>query len=791
MADQNEAGPIETESENKQDTSMSKSELPESIPNENKSHENSFSDSDSEIVDSLKPRERTDQSDSEDKDFNDSSSPDKPFADLTEVSDIMEKCDISRDISSPAKSTSSQSHYSDAGDFTQSLEPELLETVQETKVPIDRDEKHPAYVPKDSRYFLHDSRNPVEEEASESVVKNRQTRAGINADKWDHDNTFVVLVFEVRDRNSLIVKVFIVQIHQASSQEALLQPIPDSIEGPKHLAPVEGRIRTLPIINTISWNNTGDYLLSGSDDRHICISDFFGVLDGKSADCIVFKRKLKPNSNIFVSKFLPFSDNCKVISGFKCGCLILSDLLGSDQLTFSHKQAVYDVLTLEDSPRCFLSLSHDKTVNFYDLRLPCTSVNELCSRYCYLNSAELCQSPLISKPLKFQFPVSAGDVHPIKQSACIALATSDGFVRLFDIRMLLSRDGSEPVPFATTRPLGLLQDGESLSTFDYGPFHITDVQFEPIHSNISYAKKPLSFLSSLPYPPFSSQCSQLVETVGHTLLVNHMYSPVFLYDLNKPETQLDEYPDETDPHGWDFKAKSEESSNSATDVPQNQQNLSRRYLMTALINYAQIVRQRPQENSSNNSSQVPSPPNRTTRVSPLSPLNREYVAKTFAETGMRLRQIQTFRGRKSQRTVIKSACFWGQNYVLAGSECGHMIVWERITGRPVAAIPADSEIVNRIAPHPFKPFLAVCGIDHTIKIIEPDAEKMFSAQPQERGQDPELERVMKLVERNAESDRESLNMGPLSRFEDADLLQRLVFMYVNRQAQRNTSESQE
>ncbi|VDQ06463.1 unnamed protein product [Trichobilharzia regenti] len=69
---------------------------------------------------------------------------------------------------------------------------------------------------------------------------------------------------------------------------------------------------------------------------------------------------------------------------------------------------------------------------------------------------------------------------------------------------------------------------------------------------------------------------------------------------------------------------------------------------------------------------------------------------------------------------IKASTFWGRNFILSGSECGHLIGWDRVTGKPVIAIKADASVVNRIIPHPQLPIIAVSGIDRSIKIIEPD-----------------------------------------------------------------------
>ena len=44
--------------------------------------------------------------------------------------------------------------------------------------------------------------------------------------------------------------------------------------------------------------------------------------------------------------------------------------------------------------------------------------------------------------------------------------------------------------------------------------------------------------------------------------------------------------------------------------------------------------------------------------------------------------------------MIKEANFWGSDHVLSGSDCGHVFVWERRTGRLAAVLEADKHVVN-------------------------------------------------------------------------------------------------
>ena len=49
---------------------------------------------------------------------------------------------------------------------------------------------------------------------------------------------------------------------------------------------------------------------------------------------------------------------------------------------------------------------------------------------------------------------------------------------------------------------------------------------------------------------------------------------------------------------------------------------------------------------------------------------------------------------------IKQANFWGENWVLSGSDCGRVFLWDKWSGRVVNMLMADSHVVNCVQPHP-------------------------------------------------------------------------------------------
>jgi len=87
--------------------------------------------------------------------------------------------------------------------------------------------------------------------------------------------------------------------------------------------------------------------------------------------------------------------------------------------------------------------------------------------------------------------------------------------------------------------------------------------------------------------------------------------------------------------------------------------------------------------------------------------------------GSQLGVKMSFKGHRNSRTVIKEANFWGSDYVMSGSDCGHIFFWSKSTGKVVNVLEGDKHVVNCIQPHPEFPILASSGIDYDIKIWAP------------------------------------------------------------------------
>ncbi|KAL8744369.1 MAG: hypothetical protein Q9190_003383, partial [Brigantiaea leucoxantha] len=79
--------------------------------------------------------------------------------------------------------------------------------------------------------------------------------------------------------------------------------------------------------------------------------------------------------------------------------------------------------------------------------------------------------------------------------------------------------------------------------------------------------------------------------------------------------------------------------------------------------------------------------------------------------------------------TVKDANFYGlqDEYVVSGSDSGHLFIWDKRTSQLVNILEGDGEVVNVVQGHPYEPVLAVAGIDSTVKIFSPDSRAQDNA----------------------------------------------------------------
>ncbi|XP_029112338.1 DDB1- and CUL4-associated factor 8-like [Scleropages formosus] len=86
--------------------------------------------------------------------------------------------------------------------------------------------------------------------------------------------------------------------------------------------------------------------------------------------------------------------------------------------------------------------------------------------------------------------------------------------------------------------------------------------------------------------------------------------------------------------------------------------------------------------------------------------------------------IRRYKGHRNNATV-KGVNFYGprSEFVVSGSDCGHIYLWEKNSARIVQFMEGDrGGVVNCLEPHPYLPVLATSGLDHDVKLWAPTAQ---------------------------------------------------------------------
>lgn len=86
----------------------------------------------------------------------------------------------------------------------------------------------------------------------------------------------------------------------------------------------------------------------------------------------------------------------------------------------------------------------------------------------------------------------------------------------------------------------------------------------------------------------------------------------------------------------------------------------------------------------------------------------------------KIEEPQVYKGHRNAETV-KGVNFFGpcDDYVVSGSDCGHIFIWKKKGATLVRLMVGDRRVVNQLEPHPHMPFLATCGIETDVKLWVP------------------------------------------------------------------------
>eukprot|EP01111_Echinosteliopsis_oligospora_P018158 TRINITY_DN816_c2_g1_i1.p1 TRINITY_DN816_c2_g1~~TRINITY_DN816_c2_g1_i1.p1 ORF type:complete len:504 (-),score=158.26 TRINITY_DN816_c2_g1_i1:9-1520(-) len=88
--------------------------------------------------------------------------------------------------------------------------------------------------------------------------------------------------------------------------------------------------------------------------------------------------------------------------------------------------------------------------------------------------------------------------------------------------------------------------------------------------------------------------------------------------------------------------------------------------------------------------------------------------------------LQTYSGHRNVQTFLKEVAYIGRRgeYIMSGSDCGHLFIWDTRSGDIVHVLSGDRSVVNGAAAHPqFPAMICTWGIESTVKIWDSIGEK--------------------------------------------------------------------
>ncbi|XP_021100299.1 DDB1- and CUL4-associated factor 6 isoform X9 [Heterocephalus glaber] len=174
-------------------------------------------------------------------------------------------------------------------------------------------------------------------------------------------------------------------------------------------------------VNTICWNDTGEYILSGSDDTKLVISNPYSRK-------VLTTIRSGHRANIFSAKFLPCTNDKQIVSCSGDGVIFYTnveqDAETNRQCQFTcHYGTTYEIMTVPNDPYTFLSCGEDGTVRWFDTRIKTSCTKEDCKDDILINCRRAATSVAICPPVPYY----------------LAVGCSDSSVRIYDRRMLGTR----------------------------------------------------------------------------------------------------------------------------------------------------------------------------------------------------------------------------------------------------------------------------------------------------------------------------------------------------------------
>uniref|UniRef100_A0A8C4GS92 Ddb1 and cul4 associated factor 6 n=1 Tax=Dicentrarchus labrax TaxID=13489 RepID=A0A8C4GS92_DICLA len=559
-------------------------------------------------------------------------------------------------------------------------------------------------------------------------------------------------------------------------------------------------------VNTISWSDTGEYILSGSDDTFLVISNPYNKKVKKSI-------RSGHRANIFSAKFMPHTNGQEIISCSGDGIIYYTHTEKSPEVNRQcqftcHYGTAYEIMTVPNDPYTFLSCGEDGTVRWFDLRMKTSCTKEDCKDDILINCRRAATSISISPLVPYY----------------LAVGCSDSSVRIYDRRMLGTRATGNYMGRGTTgmcvrfvpahlsnkscrvTSLCYSEDGQEVLV-SYSSDYI--YLFDPKDDQARELKGPSEERrEELRQPPVKrlrlrgdwsdtgprarpeSERERDGEQSPNVSLMQRMSDMLsrWFEEASEAQSSRGTRP-QTRPRGeFDLCVRclvglicvpdspssvvnkqlgsmtlDEQQGAAPTTSPVLSLHYSSEGTTTSTIKLdftdewshpegtedtsGGCRRAEPTAEEGEEGQSQPARGNQDSDDSDDDPIlipstrfrgqgQRRSAAARIQELFRRRKERRemeesetqnirrpsvkmVYKGHRNSRTMIKESCFWGNNFVMSGSDCGHIFIWDRHTAEHLMLLEADNHVVNCLQPHPYDPILASSGIDYDIKIWSP------------------------------------------------------------------------
>lgn len=467
-------------------------------------------------------------------------------------------------------------------------------------------------------------------------------------------------------------------------------------------------------VNTLRWNKYGTTLASGSDDR--CIKIWRA---GSHRHTIETGHE----GNVFAVEFLPSSNDKKIVSGAADQIVFLHDIETGEKRKWEMSDRVKRMATLEQDPTLFwAAVESEDGVHQFDTRL---ERSECVVSTSHLDSSNSAKSLAVSEAQPHlmavgfdETPVRIYDRRNFREEVLTCAPLDAANYAYHATHVAFNKTGTEIV----------VNHGAGGHVYVFPLIESKNPKFmDRLNAVFEKSGEPTIVSQNLPHAAEREEGSTLIRTKKFSRAVD-FYSDLIV--RSDPDRAFHSVCHSN--RGTALLARRQRGDTyacvrdcvKALEIHRGNSKALFRLIKSFTTMEKPVLATRCIEKFREwyPEDQVPGILKMEVDVSQIKDDHRR--PQLEAEPGT-VDYLHRFVGGANYQTDIKEANFFGSRdqYIVAGSDCGHMFIWNRDTCKIQGVWKADNHILNIVQPHPNQFLLASSGIDDDIRIWQPLLER--------------------------------------------------------------------